>query len=69
MTIVTRSVTRSFDGWPELTTRQNPNPNIILLFYGFYTMLREKEYCILINLQMRKHTYSYSSVRATRKQS
>ena len=27
-------------------------------------LLREKEFCILINLQRRKHTYLYSSVRA-----
>ena len=26
--------------------------------------MREKEFCILINLQRRKHTYLYSSVRA-----
>ena len=32
-------------------------------------LLREKEYCILINLQRKKHTYLYSSVRVKRKQS
>ena len=31
-------------GLPELTTRQNPNPSILKLFCGFYTVLREKEY-------------------------
>ena len=28
-----------------------------------HNMLREKEYYIMINLQMSKHTYLYSSVR------
>ena len=51
-------------GRQELTTWRNPNPNIPKLFYGSDTMLREKELCNLINLQRRKHTYLYSSVRA-----
>ena len=31
-------------GLLELTTRRNPNPSILKLFYGSNTMLREKEY-------------------------
>ena len=31
-------------GLPELTTRRNPNPSILKLFYGSDTMLRENEY-------------------------
>ena len=31
-------------GFPELTTRRNPNPSILKLFYGSDTMLRKKEY-------------------------
>ena len=31
-------------GLPELITQRNPNPNILKLFYGSDTMLREKEY-------------------------
>ena len=34
--------------------------------YFFLIVLREKEFCILINLQRRKNTYIYSSVRAKR---
>ena len=49
--------------------KRNPNPNILKLFYGSNTILREKEFRILINLQRRKNTYIYSSVRAKRKQS
>ena len=63
------SEAQSFDGSLELTTRRDPNPNIPKLFYGSDTMLRENELCILINLQRRKNTYIYSSVRAKRKQS
>ena len=37
-------MTRSLDGLSELTTRQNPNPDILKLFYGSDTMLRENEY-------------------------
>ena len=37
-------MTRSLDGLLELTTLRNPNPSIFKLFYGFDTMLREKEY-------------------------
>ena len=37
-------MTRSLDGLPELTTRRNPNPSILKLFYGSNTMLRENEY-------------------------
>ena len=44
---------------PELTTQRNPNPNIPKLFYGSDTMLREKEYYILIHLQRRNiHIYT-----------
>ena len=37
-------MTRSLDGLSELTTRRNPNPSILKLFYGSDTMLRENEY-------------------------
>ena len=44
---------------PELTTQRNPNPNIPKLYYGSNTMLREKEYYILIHLQRRNiHIYT-----------
>ena len=49
-------MTWSLDGLSELTTRQNPNPSILKLFYGSDTMLREKE--ILINLQ-KEETYIF----------
>ena len=57
------SEAQSLDGSSELTTLRNLNPNIPKLFYGSDTMLREKEFCILINFQRRKYTYIYSSVR------
>ena len=34
-----------------------------------WEQLTEKEFCIFINLQRRKNTYIYSSVREKRKQS
>ena len=50
VTTVMRLECDTLDGWSELTTRRNPNPNIILFFYGFDILLRENEYFILINL-------------------
>ena len=43
--ILSRKVVDGDCGLPELTTRRNPNPSILKLFYGSDTMLREKE-CI-----------------------
>ena len=43
--------------------------SLVSLFYNFVSFLSpsiayEKEFCILINLQRKKYTYLYSSVKA-----
>ena len=42
--LLTAEYSNNSCGLPELTTRRNPNPSILKLFYGSDTMLRENEY-------------------------